>query len=225
MLNCLYGRIGIRDITDNIKIVNNKDIDKIIKTHNYSFIREIDDKGSLIKSDINEDNEKLLILEKNLNYNKSKSILNYNVAIAAAVTSYARMLINEYKMMDGYEVIYSDTDSIVLNKELPKEYVNNDIGKMKLEFIIKEGYFVNLKTYGIITEDNKIIIKAKGVGSAFEKIKLTIEDIKSLYNNNKLVIKRNLLFRDYIKSIIYIKAIDFTLTSNLEKRDKIIVNN
>lgn len=63
------------------------------------------------------------------------------------------MLINDYKLMEGYEVIYSDTDSIIFYKELPKEqHFKNaaDIGKMKLEFKIKEGYFVNLKTYGML---------------------------------------------------------------------------
>jgi hypothetical protein len=43
-------------------------------------------------------------------------------------------------------------DSIVLDIPLPKEYVGNKLGQMKLEHEIKEGYFVNLKVYGFINK-------------------------------------------------------------------------
>jgi len=41
-----------------------------------------------------------------------------NVPIAAAVTAYSRIIINEYKLLalkEGLDIYYSDTDSLVLN--------------------------------------------------------------------------------------------------------------
>jgi len=50
-----------------------------------------------------------------------------NVPIAAAITAYARMLINQFKLIalnSDLEIDYSDTDSLVLNKPLPPEYID-----------------------------------------------------------------------------------------------------
>jgi hypothetical protein len=54
------------------------------------------------------------------------------VHIAAAISSYARILINEYKNIPGNPCIMSDTDSVVLPKPLPDYLVGNEIGQMKL---------------------------------------------------------------------------------------------
>lgn len=46
-----------------------------------------------------------------------------NVPIAAAITSYSRMIINQIKLdaqKEGLDIFYSDTDSIVLNGPLPE---------------------------------------------------------------------------------------------------------
>lgn len=71
MLNCLYGRIGIKDIVE----TETDKIDDLTKTHNYSFIKEIDNKHSLIKYDLNKDNEKLSSIKNAgpLNFNKNKN--------------------------------------------------------------------------------------------------------------------------------------------------------
>jgi hypothetical protein len=39
MLNCLYGRIGIKDIEDKTKIVTHENANKIIDSHFYSWIK------------------------------------------------------------------------------------------------------------------------------------------------------------------------------------------
>lgn len=51
------------------------------------------------------------------------------------------------KISQDLKVYYLDTDSLVLDKPLPKDLVNNSIGKFKLENKIKEGYFVKGKFY------------------------------------------------------------------------------
>ena len=62
---------------------------------------------------------------------------NTNVAIAAAVTAYSRVIINTYKLKAlelGLEIYYSDTDSLVVNGPLPEDMIDSSIlGKLKLE--------------------------------------------------------------------------------------------
>jgi len=80
---------------------------------------------------------------------------NTNVAIAAAVTAYSRMIINEYKLLAlslGLHIYYSDTDSLVINGELPSTHLDSaTLGKLKLEHVIREGIFVMPKVYYLLT--------------------------------------------------------------------------
>lgn len=70
-------------------------------------------------------------------FNKTASV-PAAVHIAAAISSYARMIINEYKNIPGNPCIMSDTDSAVLPYPLPDKLVSNDLGKMKLVNEIKK---------------------------------------------------------------------------------------
>ena len=56
-----------------------------------------------------------------------------NVAIAAAITAYARIEMMRYKNIPGIKIYYTDTDSIITNKELPAEMVGTELGQMKDE--------------------------------------------------------------------------------------------
>ena len=72
--------------------------------------------------------------------------LETNVPIAAAITAYSRMIINEMKLEAlnaGLHIYYSDTDSLVVNGIMPPHLIDPaELGLMKLEHKIKEGYFV-----------------------------------------------------------------------------------
>ena len=77
-----------------------------------------------------------------------------NVAIASAVTSYARINMINLKMkliqMD-YEIYYSDTDSLFIDKPLPESFINSDLGGLKDELngmVINKAYFLGPKKYG-----------------------------------------------------------------------------
>jgi hypothetical protein len=67
-----------------------------------------------------------------------------NVPIAAAVTAYSRMIINELKLValkEGHQLYYSDTDSLVVSGELPPQYLDPAVlGKLKLEHVLEEGW-------------------------------------------------------------------------------------
>jgi predicted nuclease of predicted toxin-antitoxin system len=74
-----------------------------------------------------------------------------NVAIASAVTSYARIHMSQFKNNPNFELFYTDTDSIFVDRELPQDMVGKDLGLMKDELsggVIKEAYFLGIKQYG-----------------------------------------------------------------------------
>lgn len=107
-------------------------------------------------------------------------INNVNVAVASAITAYARIHMSQFKNNLDYKLFYSDTDSIYINKPLDNSYISNTIlGKLKLENIITKGIFLAPKVYGLQTEDGQTIIKAKGLTK--EGIsKLSLSDLESL---------------------------------------------
>lgn len=65
--------------------------------------------------------------------------------VSAAVSSYARIEIFQYKMLQHY--IYSDTDSIFVFNELDKKYIGDKIGLLKLKEFTKHMYILKEKTY------------------------------------------------------------------------------
>jgi hypothetical protein len=119
-LNTLYGIFGkTRDILET-KIINVKDITKYLVSRVVETIVEIQfDLVILLLK--NRRNIESLQNMKNQYFPSEKSknhftIVKSNVAIASAVTAYARCEIIKYKCTEGVNVYYSDTDSIVTDK-------------------------------------------------------------------------------------------------------------
>jgi len=104
-----------------------------------------------------------------------------NVAIASAITSYARMFMYEYRK----NAIYHDTDSVVLRTPLNKDLVSNtELGKFKLEREIKYGVFLGNKAYGLLGKQGAPKLVAAGLDTS----SLTLSDmIESLKGTKKVV--------------------------------------
>ena len=178
-LNALYGRMGMKEIGDKMEIVDKKEAEFLDKNTHISILSELGNDKYLVKyrGKISDNIRKLytkdpLVKNKTKFINKSelrKSGLNKvrnvqsAVHIAAAISSYARMIINDYKNIPGNPCIMSDTDSVVLNYPLPDNLVGNELGQMKLEHEVKEGIFIRKKLYCILNSNNKEIIKASGI--------------------------------------------------------------
>ena len=117
--------------------------------------------------------------------NKLDLFKDVSIATAAFVTSYARIFINKIKLEileNGGTIYYSDTDSIVLDKTyLNNNWIGDNIGQFKLEYEIREAYFISNKTYCLILNNGETIIKTKGVINN----SLTVEHFKDMYWNNK----------------------------------------
>jgi hypothetical protein len=189
-LNQLYGIFGRRkDIIETINIYR-KDLELYLTTRIIKTIIEIDkDKlVLLVQSNLNSD-----IITKLNNFfetnflNKFVTIKN-NVAIASAVTSYARIHMIPYKIDDN--VLYTDTDSIFTTKKLNDNLIDsNKLGFMKDELngkVIKEAYFLGIKQYGYyyINDNNEII--EKSVFAGVTRNSLTFDEIKEIHNNKTI---------------------------------------
>jgi hypothetical protein len=198
--------MGIKEIENKMEIVSKIEAENLDKNTNVTVISELNDNKYLIRysGKITDIIKKLyskdfFILDKNKKYNKNelrKSGLNKSkeipsaVHIAAAISSYARIIINEYKNIPGNPCIMSDTDSVVLTKPLPDYLVGKELGKMKLEQEITEGIFLRKKLYYILNSKNEEVIKASGLDSSrlnynyFERLLKgeTIEIEKTSFN-------------------------------------------
>lgn len=87
------------------------------------------------------------------------------VQLAAAVTACAR--IHMYPYISRPDSYYTDTDSVVLGSPLPEDEVSpTELGKLKLEYYIILGIFLAPKSYYIKSQDEKHIIKHKGIAKA-----------------------------------------------------------
>jgi DNA polymerase elongation subunit (family B) len=173
LLNSLYGRFGMIGSFPDITIFNSKkSYLKFEKSHADEIL------------DVIELGDKILIMhrseEKDLQTNLYGNLEthNVNVAVASAITAYARIHMTQFKNNLDYNLYYSDTDSIYIDKPLSKDLVNSKVlGQMKLENIINQAVFLAPKVYYLETEDNKVIYKVKGLK---HDIELTDEDFSNL---------------------------------------------
>lgn len=212
LLNSLYGKFGMSPLRDNLDIINIKDLSKY--TQDY-----------IITDIVNFNNEQALIsyhqssIDETKVY-KDKSYLNINVAIASAVTSYARIYMYNTLYNSGLTPYYMDTDCFHFNDKLPDDLVSNSaLGEFKLENVFKEIIYLSPKVYIGITKDNNKIVKAKGFK---DKDSLTFNNLKSLlYQGNKLDLHHTKFYKNYPEGFITSKNEIYTLISTYNKRKPI----
>ena len=196
LLNGLYGYLARNPYKDNIKIVNNNTFLNLSRFYNYKNIIHFNKDEVLIKyinnlkNNINKE-DLIDYYDNYIEYNNKFKTVYSNIAIASAITSYGRIFISNFY---NENLIYSDTDSIITNKPLNEKYIGKDIGKFKLEAIIKEFYLYKHKIYAYKDINNNITIKSAGIINNI----LTLNDFKKRILNNKLI---NIKFNKIISNI------------------------
>jgi hypothetical protein len=188
-LNGLYGYFGRRqDLIETVN-VNNNNITSYLSTRIVKDILNINEEYStlLLSANLNPDAliKLNMICESNLKI-VTKFVMS-NVAIAAAVTSYARIHMIYYKLLPG--TVYTDTDSIFTTHVLPEFLIGNDLGEMKDELnglTIQEGIFLGVKKYGywFLDEINNKI--ERSVFAGVKRDSLTFKEIIELFEGFKL---------------------------------------
>lgn len=188
LLNNLLGRFGMninKPITD---IVNREKLELIISTREINSFRELTDEDFLITyyPEISQTICKshgvdyLKALKTKVDMERDKELKDVSLSTAAAVTSYARIYLSKIKLdilNKGGSIYYTDTDSIVTDILLNKELVGSKLGQFKLEYEVKEGYFISSKTYCLVLKNGSTVIKTKGLYNN----SLTLKDFKNMY--------------------------------------------
>jgi len=212
LMNSLYGKFGMKDEMTKLEIFNNEsDQDK-------SIVSEIIDTYGTTVNYINEFGNYIIICRNYspLYYNEKDEIYHgseTNIAIASAITAYARIHMSYFKNNPDFKLYYSDTDNAVTDKPLPPHMIGTALGQVKLEHIISKAVFLAPKVYGLITEDNEEIIKVKGLSKdTIKNIKfadleqLLIKDTSKVFTQEKTqkqLFKSNITVLDTIYTPAY----------------------
>ena len=225
-LNNLYGYFGRKQIgliTMNIK---NTDLMNILLTRIVKSITPINENYStvLIYSNIN-----YTMLEKlNNEFHSLGSNQHYimsNVALAAAVTSYARITMIPLKIDPN--TLYTDTDSAFTTKPIDSNLLGKDIGLLKDELngqVIQEAYFLGPKKYGYYLFDKETGLKQDfSVFSGIPRNSLSFDEVKSIFKG-QFVSKNisNRFFKSFINLNVTIKDTIITIKNTNQKQ---LVNN
>ena len=122
------------------------------------------------------------------------------------ITSYGRIFMNKCKLENlnnGGQSYYSDTDSLVLDiTYFNPNWLGYELGKFKLEYDIKEGFFVSNKTYCLVLKDNSVVIKSKSIS----KISLSKDDFENMlfFKKDLKTIQTQVIF-NYAKGFVLIE--------------------
>lgn len=151
LIHSLYGRFGINP-KSTITEVSDEDRYKDLIRH-----------SELIFSDMLSENNYIVAYHSNTGTGQDywDPPKNSAVQLAAAITASARIYM--YPYISREDCYYTDTDSVVLGQQLPKEVLSSSVlGKFKLEDTVMKGYFLAPKSYYYYTIDGKNVLKYKG---------------------------------------------------------------
>jgi DNA polymerase type B, organellar and viral len=229
ILNSLYGRLGMKPYQDNIEIVDSNRALDILSKYSVKEQYQITDKLEFLRYENKPISGFLELYGKDeyldfmLDCDAKKISINNSLPSAIAITAYARMYMFKviYKLIDlGIDIYYMDTDSIVVNKAIPEEFIGNKLGLFKLEHEIVHGYFISPKLYALKTTNGELIVKAKGIGS-----KLEYNQFESLIKNEIIVKAQERWFKDPANANINIKNLDMHISAINLKRIQVMENN
>ena len=207
LLNSLYGRFGLNPLLYTFLISSKKDMENKIKNELPSLEERIDF-GDFSMCSFH-----------------STKFASSNVAIASAITAYARIEMSVLKNRDDIKLFYTDTDSAYVNAPLDSTLISNtELGKFKLEHICSKGIFLAPKVYGLLTTEGNEIIKIKGLNKAGIS-NLSIASLEALLKQDEtLSLSQERWFKKLQEGTITVKEQLYSLTVTGNKR-VLIYNN
>jgi len=191
-LNSLYGIFGRKLQLTEIINIHKKDLPQYMLNRIILGIIELNDYYIAIKVSKNTNNSILAELNSQLETNFTdyfSTPVKSNVAIAAAITAYARITMIPFKLMEG--TAYSDTDCIITTDVLDNSLIGDDLGLMKDELkgnIIEEAYFFGVKQYGFYFKDSNGINIERSVFAGVERNSIPWNEIVDLFKGKILLI-------------------------------------
>lgn len=237
LLNSLYGIFGRK--LDNMTplIIKNKDIPVLAATVKISTMMHISKTYTLVILDLNKPSTMLKDLNSQIltEINSFRLDVKSNVAIAAAITAYARIHMMPIKLL--YDCYYSDTDSTYTLVDIGKvapHFVGPELGQLKDELggaTIDEALFLGIKQYGYTYKDPEGKQIDKSVWAGVERDSITFDEIRSLAKAEVIQKESKPRFHRNISDLsLTIKPVKFKvnralLPKGLHKGLKRLVNN
>jgi len=216
LLNSLYGRFGMNDNLGDIAVIDKDKEDYLFDNTNIKDI--IDIESHVIMRNIKESYE----LETETSHS------NINIAVASAVTAYARIYMSQFKNNPNLpNLYYTDTDSTYFDGPLPDYLVSQtELGKMKLEGIFDKAIFLAPKVYALENK-NESIIKIKGLTKdAIKNNHITLDGLELLIDRDyKLTFNQKKWFRSLPGANINILDQIYTLQATISKRELVFNEN
>ncbi len=207
LMNSLFGRMGLRQELTEYKFMDKLEIEKFSLNSNVK-IKDI--------IELQDSQKSLVITIKNSDEVNLKS----SVAIAAAITAYARMEMAPLLLDEELDILYIDTDSAkslqkITELDRYKHLDHNNLGGLKYEETYSEYLFLLPKVYGGIIKDTETnFVKIKGFKDQIEFNKLKI----LLFKKSELRLTQNKWLRNMLKSEIKIMKSPYLLSLNENKR-------
>nr|QWO71416.1 DNA polymerase [Termitomyces sp. T60a]QWO71419.1 DNA polymerase [Termitomyces sp. T99] len=221
ILNSLYGRMGMKDLENKLEIVDKDKADILLSKKNITFYADMGDM-CIIKYNKNINPNILKLVKENSSQDLDKEHVKMDylanifkergvsssIPIAAAITSYALIDLMKYKNIKDNKLIYSDTDSVLMEKPLDSKLISStDLGKLKLEYVISEGYFISPKFYGFKDVLGNTVIKTKGV----TKGKIVLEDLIKLSQGENINLKTTVFVKNFKEGTVNIRNQDYLI--------------
>jgi hypothetical protein len=223
LLNSLYGRFGMDDSFITTKILPKKEYLKLEELYINSILEVLPLKSNFIGE---EDNYLIQYKDPQIDLNtlsdNASETHNVNIAIASAITAYARIHMSQFKNNNTLPFLYySDTDSLYFDGPIDASFINSVIlGKLKLEGIYDQAVFLAPKVYAL-KNDKESIIKIKGLNKeSIIKNNITLDSLEILLNKDyNLIINQNKWFRSLSEGNIQILEQTYNLKVTGNKRE------
>ena len=222
-LNSLYGMFGRKIEINETLVVDSRTLLTLSTTRIINSVITIKKDLFLVSVSSNVNTETLSGLNSMLktDLGSKKQQINSNVAIASAVTAYARIHMMPFKLLDC--VVYSDTDSFFTTDLRPfLDMISDELGDFKDELkglVINKAIFLGIKQYGFQYFDVHGKLIDKSVFAGIKRDSLTFEQIVKLFQGEALNIDNgDRFFRSMSKLNIQIKPSVVTIKQNTNKK-------
>ena len=222
LLNSLYGKFGMKMERTIVDIFNlNVDADKL------ALRKLLDTVAESIQDHVELGNNKYLFVRSALSDIMNDDTFHgsdVNIAIASTITAGARVYMSTFKNNPDFNLYYSDTDSIVIDRQLDDKLIGTHLGQVKLEHVINKAVFLAPKVYGFIDTEGNEVIKIKGVTDEITS-NIHINDLEYLLilDANK-VFSQHKWYKNLIGGNIKITDVLYNLKVTSNKRNAIYVD-
>lgn len=224
-LNNLYGYFGRKQVGLTTLNVKNAELTNVLLTRVVKSLIPINDNYTTV---LTYSNINYTMLEKLQNQFQSigsdQQFIMSNVAIASAVTAYARIVMIPFKLDPN--TLYTDTDSMFTLIPIDPLFLGNELGQMKDEMngiVIQEALFLGPKKYGYWYIDeigNKV---EKSVFSGVPRNSLTFDEIRNIFEGETITKNiSNRFFKSFKNLSITIKDTKISIKNT---NDKVLLNN